>query len=170
MYYLFSIRIRTYRRISSKVTVASEAVLSLGQTLILSGLSQREAHKGRSGVPYLRDIPILKYLFSTETTIQADAAVIILLTPRDAAFSDERNRKALAEFVEMRRAFIKAKRGTEEDMLRFRERYPDWQTSRPTASLHTSSCWRQASSTGPMSGQELTSEDVSLELLGPEPK
>ena len=153
----------------SKVTVASEAVLSLGQTLILSGLSQREAHKGRSGVPYLRDIPILKYLFSVETTTKADAAVIILLTPRDAAFADERNQKALAEFIEMRRAFIKAKRGTEEDMRRFRERYPDWQTIAPNRfashlfMLETSELYRS------ISGQDLTSEDVSLELLGPEP-
>ena len=153
----------------SKVTVASEAVLSLGQTLILSGLSQREAHKGRSGVPYLRDIPILKYLFSVETTTKADVAVIILLTPRDAAFADERNRKALAEFVEMRRAFIKAKRGTEDDMRRFRERYPDWQTIAPNRfashlfMLQTSELYRA------ISGQDLTSEDVGLELLGPEP-
>ncbi|HEX9204972.1 MAG TPA: tetratricopeptide repeat protein, partial [Candidatus Deferrimicrobiaceae bacterium] len=52
----------------SKVTVASESVLSHGQTLILSGLSQRESRTGRSGVPYLRDIPILKYFFSTKST------------------------------------------------------------------------------------------------------
>ena len=41
----------------SKVTVASEAVLSLGQTLILSGLSQRESRTGRSGVPYPQGHP-----------------------------------------------------------------------------------------------------------------
>ncbi len=50
----------------TKVTVASEAVLSIGQTLILSGLNQRESRTGISGVPYLRDIPILKYFFSTK--------------------------------------------------------------------------------------------------------
>ena len=154
----------------TKVAVASEAVLSLGQTLILSGLSQREAHKGRSGVPYLRDIPILKYLFSTETTIQVDAAVIILLTPRDPAYYGERNRKELAEFVEMRRAFIKAKRGAEEDMRRFREKYPDWQQIPPNRfashlfMLETSQLYRAASV------EDFTSEDVGLELLGPEPK
>jgi hypothetical protein len=154
----------------TKVTVASEAVLSLGQTLILSGLSQRESRSGRSGVPFLMDIPILKYLFSTKTTVVADSAVIILLTPRDPAFVDERNRKARAEFVEKRRAFLHARQGTQEDMRHFRERYPDWGQLAPNrfAShfflLENSELYRTAS------GQELTSEDLKLELLGPKPK
>jgi len=153
----------------TKVTVASEAVLNLGQTLILSGLSQRESHTGLSGVPILRDIPILKYFFSTRSTIRADSAVIILLTPRDPAYSGEQNRKALAEFVEMRRAFLKARQGTEEDMRRFRERYPDWQQIAPNRfashlfMIETSELYRA------FSGQGLTSEDVDLELLGPKP-
>ena len=153
----------------TKVTVASEAVLSLGQTLILSGLNQRESRTGITGVPYLRDIPILKYFFSTRTIVTADVAVIILLTPRDPAFQDERNRKALAEFVAMRRAFIKAKQGTEEDMQRFRERYPNWQQLPPNRfashvfMLETSQLYRT------LSGQDLTSDDVGLELLGPKP-
>lgn len=154
----------------TKVEVNSEAVLNLGQTLILSGLSQRESREGLSGVPYLRDIPILKYFFSTKRTVVSDTAVIILLTPRDAAFSDEKNRKELGEFVAMRRAFIKAKQGSEEDMQRFRERYPDWQQLTPSRfashffMLETSQLYRS------MSGQELTSEDVGLELLGPKPE
>jgi type II secretory pathway component GspD/PulD (secretin) len=152
-----------------KVTVASQAVLAVGQTLILSGLNQRESRLGRSGVPILRDIPILKYFFSTETTLQSDAAVIILLTPRDPAFWDERNRKAIAEFVELRRAFIRARQGTEEDMRRFRERYPNSQQIPPNRFgshlflLENSEIYRT------VSGQALTSDDLDLELLGPSP-
>lgn len=69
----------------------------------------------------------------------------------------------------MRRAFIKAKQGTEEDMRRFRERYPDLQQLTPGryAShfylLENSQLYRS------MSGQALTSEEVGLELLGPRP-
>jgi type II secretory pathway component GspD/PulD (secretin) len=153
----------------TKVTVASEAVLSLGRTLILSGLSQREARTAVSGVPYLRHIPILKYLFSTTITSVTDAAVIILVTPRDAAFSDQQNRKALEEFIELRRAFIKARQGTQEDMQRFRERYPDWNKIPPNRfgshlfMLENSPVYRY------FSGQELTSEDIDLSLLGPNP-
>lgn len=154
----------------TKVSVASEAVLSHGQTLILSGLSQRESRTGVSGVPFLKDIPIVKYFFSTRVTTTADAAVIILLTPRDPAFMDEQYRQALADFVAMRRAFLKAKQGTEEDMRHFRERYPDWQQIAPSRfashlfMLETSPLYRA------MSGKELTSEEVGLELLGPKPQ
>jgi tetratricopeptide (TPR) repeat protein len=152
-----------------KVTVASQAVLRLSQTLILSGISQRESRRGRSGVPILRDIPILKYFFSTETILQSDVAVVILLTPRDPAFWDERNRKATAEFIEIRRAFLRARQGTQEDMRRFRERYPDSDQIPPNRFgshlflLENSEIYRS------VSGQNLTSEDLDLELLGPNP-
>jgi general secretion pathway protein D len=154
----------------TKVTVASEAVISLGQTLILSGLSQRESRTASSGVPGLMNIPILKYFFSTKVTTHADVAVVILLTPRDPAFTDERNRKALAEFVQMRRAFLQAKQGTEEDMRRFRERYPDWQQMPPNrfAShiflMETSELYRAVRE------EDIAGEDVDLELLGPKSK
>jgi Flp pilus assembly protein TadD len=154
----------------TKVTVASEAVLSLGQTLILSGLNQRENHTGRSGVPVLMDIPLLKYLFSTKSTIQSDTAVIILLTPRDPAFWNELNQKARAEFVQMRRALLKARQGTEEDMRRFREHYPNWWQVPPNRfashlfMMETSEIYRS------VSGEEFTSEDLDLDLLGPRPK
>jgi general secretion pathway protein D len=152
-----------------KVTVASEAVLSLDQTLILSGLSQRESRTGRSGVPYLMDIPILKYFFSTKSTVVSDTAVIILLTPRVSAFSDERNRKALAEFIEKRRAFIRARQGTEEDMRRFRERYPDWDQFPPNRFASHIFMMANSEMYRVVSGQDLVSEDLNLELLGTKP-
>ena len=150
-----------------KVTVTSKAVLSLGQTLVLSGLSQREATTARSGVPILMYIPILKYLFSEWTTITTDSAVVILLTPRDPAFWDERNRKALAEFVEMRRAFLQARQGTQEDMRRFRERYPDWDQIPPNRFASHYFLLKNSELYRAVSGEDLTSEDLDLELLGP---
>jgi type II secretory pathway component HofQ len=75
-----------------KISVTSQTIVGLGQTLILSGLDQREARSGRSGVPGLMYVPGLKYLFSTKTTVSTDSAVIILLTPRDPAYMDKRNR------------------------------------------------------------------------------
>jgi tetratricopeptide (TPR) repeat protein len=148
-----------------KVTVSSEAVLSIGQTLILSGLSQRESRVQRSGVPGLMSIPILKYLFSTKSTIENNSAVIILLTPRDPAFSDEQNRKALAEFVEMRRAYLKARNGSETEMQRFHERYSNWRQIPPNrfAShfflLESSVIYRA------LAGEDMPGD--GLELLGP---
>ena len=58
-------------------------------------------------------------------------AVIILLTPRDPAFLDKQNQESIARFVETRSAFVKAVQGTEEDMRRFKELYPDWNQISP---------------------------------------
>jgi type II secretory pathway component GspD/PulD (secretin) len=107
------------------------AFLALNQTLILSGLSQRESLTSRSGIPGLKSIPIIKHFFSEKVTTTSDLAIIMLLTPRDPAFQDERNVRATAEFVEKRRAFLQARQGAPEDMQRFRERYPDWMQIAP---------------------------------------
>jgi type II secretory pathway component GspD/PulD (secretin) len=154
----------------ANVEVNSEAVLGLGQTLILTGLSQRESQQVRTGVPGLRKIPLIKYLFSTTVTKTSDLSVIILLTPRDPAFWDEQYKKSIAEFVEMRRAFVQARQGTEEDMRRFKERYPNGDQISPNrfAShfflMQNSSLYRTAT------GQDLSSEGFDFELLGLMPK
>ncbi len=152
------------------VNVTSEAVLGLDQTLILTGLNQRERREGRSGVPGLRSIPVIKYLFSSKITSTSDLAIIILLTPRDPAFRDEKNRLALEQFVEKRRAYMEAARGTEEDMQRFRERYPDWYKLAPNrfAShfflMENSEVYRR------VNGIDLANEALNFDLLGKQPR
>jgi pilus assembly protein CpaC len=152
------------------VHVTSEAVLALDQTLILTGLNQREQRMGRSGVPGLKSIPIIKYLFSSKVTSTSDLAIIILLTPRDPAFRDEKNRLALAEFVEKRRAYIEAAQGTEEDMRRFKERYPAWYELAPNrfAShfflMDNSEVYRR------VNGMDLANEALNFDLLAKPPK
>jgi tetratricopeptide (TPR) repeat protein len=152
-----------------KVSVSSQAVVGLGQTLILSGLSQRESRTGRSGVPGLMYVPILKYLFSTQTTVQNDNAVIILLTPRDPAFMDQKNRKELAEFVEKRRAYIQALRGTPEDMKRFKERYPDWDRIAPNRFASHFFLMDSSQLYRAVSGVDLAGEGLDFKLLGKKP-
>jgi tetratricopeptide (TPR) repeat protein len=155
--------------IFENIAVTSEAVLGLNQTLILTGLNQRESRTSRSGVPGLKSIPVIKYLFSERITTTSDLAIIILLTPRDAAFWDEQNRKAAEAFVEKRRAFVQAIRGTDEDMRRFKERYPDWYKVAPNriAShfylLETSEAYRKVNSV------DLAEETLDLGLLGKKP-
>jgi Tfp pilus assembly protein PilF len=148
-----------------KLNVTSQAVLALGQTLILSGLNQRESRLVDSGVPILKSIPLLKYLFSQKTTVETNTAIIILLTPRDPAFNDNSRRKALAKFVQMRRAFIKAQKGTKKDMRKFRNRYPNYRDLVPNrfAShfflLENSDIYRR------VSGEDIIDEDLDLHLL-----
>lgn len=154
----------------ANVAVTSEAILGLGQTLILTGLNQRESQTARGGVPGLRSVPVVKYLFSTSHSRTADLSVIILLTPRDPAYWDEQYRESLAEFVEMRRAFVRSRQGTAEDMRQFRERYPQAQRIAPNRFgshfflMEASELYRI------VAGQDLAGEGLDLDLLGVMPK
>lgn len=73
-----------YKLETSKVTVNAQAVLGFGETLILSGLSEKETNRVRDGVPLLQDIPIIQYLFSRIDTSDFQRSVLILVTPRRA--------------------------------------------------------------------------------------
>ena len=67
---------------TSKTFVTSNVVLKFGQTLMLSGLSEKETEEVKSGVPFLQNIPGIQYLFSREETLDLNKSVLILLTPR----------------------------------------------------------------------------------------
>lgn len=148
-----------------KLEVSSEAVLAVDQTLVLSGLSLRENRTLRSGVPLLMDVPLLGYLFSTETEVESNTAVVMLLTPRDPGYYDERNRSELARFVDERREYMQARAAGDEAMRQFTERHPDWAKIPPNrfAShfflLRTSEMYRA------VSGRDLTTETLEFGLL-----
>jgi len=155
--------------IFDKVEVSGEAVLGVGQTLILSGLSQRERHAGQSGVPILSSIPIIKYFFSQTNTAETNTAVVILLTPRDPGFADAKNRAEIAKFVEKRRAYIEARRGGEEGMRKFVERYPDWYQLAPNRFATHFFLMRTSELYRALSGTELSTESLEFDLLGSRP-
>ncbi|MCF8179322.1 MAG: hypothetical protein K9J74_12495 [Sulfuritalea sp.] len=84
-----------YKIETSKTTVNAQAVLKFGETLILSGLSEKETNREREGVPLLQDVPILQYLFSQAKTSNFQRSVLILVTPRraDYVFRGDQNGK-----------------------------------------------------------------------------
>jgi Flp pilus assembly protein TadD len=67
---------------TTKNEVTTDVVLSLGQTLILGGLREKEISSVKSSVPILGDIPILEYLFSHKVTHDYHKSLLMLLTPR----------------------------------------------------------------------------------------
>ncbi|MGR3718007.1 MAG: hypothetical protein ACU0B1_14820 [Thermohalobaculum sp.] len=67
---------------TSKTHVSASIVMAFGETLILSGLSEKETETFRDGVPGLQDIPILQYLFSEKRTLDFQRSVLVLITPR----------------------------------------------------------------------------------------
>lgn len=75
-----------FRLDTSKTTVNANVAMKFGETLILSGLSEKELERNRDGVPFLQDVPLLQYFFSKATTRDFRKSVMILLTPRRAQF------------------------------------------------------------------------------------
>ena len=67
---------------TSKTIVVANVAMNFDETLILSGLSEKDTERARDGIPFLQDLPIAQYLFSNATTRDFQKSVLILLTPR----------------------------------------------------------------------------------------
>ena len=60
-----------------------------GQTVVLGGLVSRQEDQVRSGIPFLKDIPILGYLFGFERTMSANSELFLFLTPYIVATDED---------------------------------------------------------------------------------
>ena len=89
----------TYQINRSKTFVKSTVTMRRGDTLILSGLSEKETENVRDGVPLLQDIPLVQYFFSKKSTKDINKSVLILITPRSPEYTylSRKSRKKLAE-------------------------------------------------------------------------
>ncbi|MCB1615157.1 MAG: tetratricopeptide repeat protein [Pseudomonadales bacterium] len=108
----------TFKVETSKTQVNSNVVMRYGETLILSGLSEKESEKGRDGVPLLQDVPIMQYLFSEKQTKDFQKSVLILITPRPTEY-----------VYQPENARIEYEKGLSEDerpIANLRARYSDW--------------------------------------------
>jgi general secretion pathway protein D len=56
--------------------------LQEGETSVLGGLIQTTMTHTVAGVPFLGDVPVLRYLFSTEHAERQEEEVLVMLTPR----------------------------------------------------------------------------------------
>lgn len=65
-----------------ETTANANVVMNLGDTLVLSGLSEKSSSNTRDGVPGLQDVPGVQYLFSNRKTNHIQRSVLILVTPR----------------------------------------------------------------------------------------
>lgn len=64
------------REITSKVAVRS------GEAVVLGGLIRDNARTGRSGVPFLQDIPLVGLAFSGTSIINDRTELVVIITPR----------------------------------------------------------------------------------------
>lgn len=65
----------------SKREATTNMVAQDGQTIVIGGLIKEKITKGRSGLPFLSNIPVLGYLFGSTTDTVDRTELIILLTP-----------------------------------------------------------------------------------------
>jgi len=73
------------------------AVVQDGETLVIGGLIGERKSKGRSGIPYLMDIPVLGRFFGTTNDATDRTELIMLITPRVIRNRDE-SRQVTADF------------------------------------------------------------------------
>ena len=79
------------RNLNSTVSVSN------GETIILGGLIRTNSSVAKSGVPWLRDIPILGFLFGKTITSDVRSELIIMLSPKIIR-NPEENNKVLEEY------------------------------------------------------------------------
>jgi len=65
-----------------ETTANANVVMNVGETLVLSGLSEKSSSTSRDGVPFLQDVPGVQYLFSNQKSNDLQRSVLILVTPR----------------------------------------------------------------------------------------
>jgi len=109
----------TYQIRQAKTNVEASVKMRRGDTLILSGLSERETQLTRDGVPLLQDLPIIQYFFSRQVETDINKSVLVLITPRRPQYT-YRSRETRRE--------IAKQRGEDESVIlkELKGRYSDW--------------------------------------------
>lgn len=67
---------------TSRNVVSANVRIRFGETLALSGLSERENQENETGVPVLKEVPFLQYIFKTEQKLDFSKSLLFLITPR----------------------------------------------------------------------------------------
>lgn len=63
-----------------------------GQTVVIGGLIDRQTDRARSGVPILKDIPLLGFLFGTTRETTGNSELFLFLTPHIVATDEDADR------------------------------------------------------------------------------
>ena len=63
-----------------------------GQTVVIGGLVDRQQDRSRSGVPLLKDIPLLGHLFGTTQRSETRSELFLFLTPHIIATDEDADR------------------------------------------------------------------------------
>jgi type IV pilus assembly protein PilQ len=66
--------------------VTTTLMVKSGDTVVIGGIYKEEKSEGESGIPYLRDIPFLGWLFKAQSKVSKKSELLIFLTPTVLSF------------------------------------------------------------------------------------
>jgi general secretion pathway protein D len=84
--------------------VKTRVAVQNGQTVALAGLIRDNTQDDNNGIPFLKDVPVLSSLLSSQTSTRTRTELLVLITPR--VVHDQRDARALTE--DLRRQLINA--------------------------------------------------------------
>lgn len=87
----------TGQRAFLRRSIQSTVAVNSGETVVLGGLIRENKVQGKTGVPVLRDIPFLGWLFGKTITSTSRTELLIMLTPKVIRNSSEA-RRVTAEY------------------------------------------------------------------------
>lgn len=92
---------------TTKREVQTTAIVSSGESVIVGGLIYDKERTEAQGVPGLRDIPVLGYLFDWKSRIMEEISLVIILTPYIVQTNDElpEVRRKLYQLEEVQRRY-----------------------------------------------------------------
>ena len=61
--------------------ITSTLIVKTGDTVVIGGIYQKQERTSDSGIPFLKDIPLLGWLFKAERKEEAQVELLIFLTP-----------------------------------------------------------------------------------------
>jgi Flp pilus assembly secretin CpaC len=90
-----------------KYTIESSVVCELGQSVVLSGLTERIKNAAADKTPILGDIPLVNLFFSSRTKDLKESELVAVITPRllDGGLN-ERRRSETTEGIESQRKWL----------------------------------------------------------------
>src|SRR5690606_33473167 len=66
----------------AKRTVNTQVIVDSGSTLVIGGAFRKQERELRGGIPLLRDIPIIGYLFGTKVKESERTELLVFISPR----------------------------------------------------------------------------------------
>jgi general secretion pathway protein D len=113
---------------TTKREVKTAAIVNHGESVIVGGLTRKRQSKGRGGIPFLSDLPLIGYLFSSKQDIEDNINLVIILTPyiiaKGSSLSDLR--EELSELEVLRKAYLnEIKKNYDNTIENLKEDYED---------------------------------------------